>query len=150
MVRHSEIVKALAPHKKVRNCVVGMMIGGPEAVPFYSRGQKYWLQLKPSLNYPAGAVIVRTAYELTAMASAECDSVLSMVDSICTPYFDPPICWQNVGFKVRRLAQGDADIVRLGVYSVGERMSVDYWRGDRDRKATPAPPVPEYQIGVWL
>lgn len=150
MARHAQIVQALAPHKRVRNSVVGMMVGGPAEVAFFSHGTRYWLKLDPPQNFPAGAVVIRTAYELTAQASEECDSVLSMVDSICTPSFDPPIVWQLAGLKVRRLAHGDADIIRIGVYAVGDRISAGYWCHDRERVYTPPPPVPEYHIGVWL
>lgn len=148
--RFEEVKRAFNSCKKVRNSILGVLLGSDEAAAYYTHGEKKYLRLPPGPNRAAGYVIVRTAWELAQHAAIESNSVLTMVDSICTESFDPPGIWESVGLKIKRAAHGPADIVRPGVYQVGDRVSVDYWLGDRERRAMPHPPAPEYQIGVWL
>lgn len=148
--RFADVKRAFAGSKIVRNAILGCLLGSSEPAAYYSHGEKRYLNLPPGPNRPAAYVIIRTAWELAQQAAMESDSVMTMVDAICTPHFDPPPIWGNVGLRVKREASGDADIVRPGVYAVGDKWTIDYLCGDRNRVAVPHPPAPEFNIGVWL
>lgn len=148
--RFAAVVKEMACAKLVRNAIIGAMRGSDEPAPYYYRGEKRYLRLAGGPNWAAAAVIVRTAWELTQQAASECDSVLTMVDSVCTADLDPPPVWRGVGLTVRRVAHGPADIIRPGVFAVGERASHDYMMGDRNRTFVAMAPPPPYLVGVWL
>lgn len=148
--RFEQVKRVFSGNKAIRNAILGAMTGGNGAAPYYCHGEKRYLHLPPGPNRAAGYVIIRTVWELTQAAAAISESVLTMVDSVCTQAFEPPSIWQDVGLTVKRAAWGPADIVRPGVYLVGDKASAGYWMGCRDYTRIPQAPAPEYQIGVWL
>lgn len=145
--RFRDLLQGVEGDKLLRNSLVGCAMGGSGRTAAYMRGpgerfradgsERYrWradatahcrmMELSPSPYRGVGLIIVRSAYELCAIAARETQSVYSTADSVCTIDGSKPRVWDDLGLLTRVIGEGDADIIKNGCWRVGLRETQTY------------------------
>lgn len=158
--------------KRLRNSLVGVMAGqarrdrdGPPAADaygrplpgasrvqyFYHRGERVAFHSGPGPLRTAALLVVRTAWELTALAAAESLAVYANTDCVITKQSVPPSVWIDAKLTVRREAHGTGDICAVGCYQVGRKQTLWHRYGRRPAAVLIPPPTPKVLFShMWL
>lgn len=83
-------------------------------------------QQKPGPLRPLACLVVRSAYELCAIAREETEGFYANTDCVITKSERPPAIWNKYGLKVALKGAGEAHIHAIGYYRVGEKETKPY------------------------
>lgn len=128
--RWQTVLAAVGGHKRLRNILTGCMSkdGGSS---FFSRGKCYEPKPKDGCLRPAALLVIRAAYELTALAQQQESARYSNTDCVVTTSKSAPDAWQKYCIESKLQSTGDAEIYSLGNYRVGNKATKWYWKGSR-------------------
>lgn len=152
--RWRDLLQAVEGCKVLRNSLVGCAMGargkrkawvGDPARP--GRARQITLGLPGGPFRGAGLLVIRSAYELCNIASLQCSSVYSTIDSVATESALPPKVWVDLGLAVERKAAGLGVICRRGCWSVGPKQTLPYKAGYR--LSVPVSRAETPQIQYW-
>lgn len=146
-----DVLAVVRNYKLLRNAIVGCALGRSGATPCFVRGERREIRGERGALRGAALLVVRTAYELCALAARESDAVYAHVDCVITPCGVAPSVWRSKGLEVRLQASGEADVRARGIYRVGGKATKWYAAGSRfvQREERPALP-PEMFSNQWL
>lgn len=86
-------------------------------------------QARPGPLRPLACLIVRSAYELCAMAARESNAIYSNTDCVITAQPESPRIWAKYGLKVKLKGVGPTSVHTLGYYRVGDESTIPYQKG---------------------
>lgn len=135
-------VRAAAKCKPLRTRLLGCMIGGGRGCVAYHRGELVRRKSQRGPLVTAGLLVARTVYELCALQANEDGALYANTDCVVTVHGERRAVWERYGYPYRTVARGEADIVSLGCYRVGEKQTRWYGAGGRFPVAYPADPLP--------
>lgn len=140
--RWSTLLSVAQGHKGLRTRLLGCMIGGGKGAVTYHRGQVLQNRPVPGPLVTAGLLVARTVYELCGLQAQEAGTVYANTDCVLTPAGAGRAVWDRYGYRYRTDAEGDAELVSLGVYRVGDKQTAWYGAGGRFPVPYPADPLP--------
>jgi hypothetical protein len=148
-VRWHSVLTAVKDHKKLRNCLLGCAskLGGGVV---FSHGKERETPSLAGCLRPAALLVVRTAYELCALAQVQTQASYANTDCVITPQATSPEAWQRFGLVSVKQASGDAELCSVGIYRVGEKGTKWFWKGSRFRNPCASASIKGLSILGWL
>lgn len=126
MYRWEIMLDRLDGDKRLRNAIVGAMVGGGAGAIAFRRGELFSLPSVRGPMHDLGAAVVRICYELTELQAGTCDAVYANTDCVLIRDGGVPTFWDDIGLESRRQAQGVTDVRCIGCYKCGEHHT-DYY-----------------------
>lgn len=146
--RWRKILRAIKPHKTLRNALFGCCYGGRGLS--YSKGKGRLGADRAGPLRGGALLVIRTAFELCALAAESSGAVYSNADCVISADPYPPGVWIDAGLKVRLQAEGDSEICSVGSYRVGDRATRNYWKGHREGEAFASLRVDAPRFSRWV
>lgn len=147
MLRWQILMERLEPDKRLRNALVGAMIGGGQGTIAFKRGELFSLPRVRGPMHDLGAAVVRICYEACELQAQHSDAVYSNTDNVIMPSRGRPTVWDDLGLTSRMQSRGDVDVRCVGCYRVGDR-ATDFYDGETNASIPERSPQLA-QAGYW-
>ncbi len=126
MTRWESMLGKLEYDKRLRNAIVGAMIGGGSGAIAFRRGDLFSLPQSRGPMHDLGAAVVRVCYEITELQADDVDTVYANTDCVMIRDGDHPHVWDELGVVSRLQARGESDVRCIGCYRCGEVQTAFY------------------------
>lgn len=122
------LLRAVSPHKLLRNAIIGAMTGDAKS-HYFAKGKRHDFRTEKGPRLELGAAVVRTAYELAMLQASASGALYANTDAVIVPGSDTPKVWEAARLPYRCLGHGVTDIQGFGNYRCGTHWTKSYKPG---------------------